>query len=94
VKRFFRPPENKVYQYRWALRHPVVKEAITLGAGQSLSFAVDPLSHNVDFIFVPEVLAPLYLSFGKTRIAALIRYCKYLIPERGGVLDYNLEVFS
>jgi rRNA-processing protein FCF1 len=21
--------ENKVYQYRWALRHPVVKEAIT-----------------------------------------------------------------
>jgi len=21
--------ENKVYQYRWALRHPVVEEAIT-----------------------------------------------------------------
>jgi hypothetical protein len=21
--------ENKVYQYRWAFRHPVVKEAIT-----------------------------------------------------------------
>lgn len=21
--------ENKVYQYRWALRHPIVKEAIT-----------------------------------------------------------------
>jgi hypothetical protein len=22
--------ENPVYQYRWALRHPVVKEAVTL----------------------------------------------------------------
>jgi hypothetical protein len=22
-------PENKVYQYRWAMRHPVVKDAIT-----------------------------------------------------------------
>jgi hypothetical protein len=25
--------ENKVYQYRWALRHPVVKEAITRAMG-------------------------------------------------------------
>ena len=27
--RFSREIENKVYQYRWALRHPVAKEAIT-----------------------------------------------------------------
>jgi hypothetical protein len=26
-------PENQVYQYRWALRHPVVKEAITRAMG-------------------------------------------------------------
>lgn len=25
--------ENKVYQYRWALRHPVVKEAIIKAMG-------------------------------------------------------------
>ena len=25
--------ENKVFQYRWALRHPVVKEAITRATG-------------------------------------------------------------
>jgi hypothetical protein len=25
--------ENKMYQYRWALRHPVVKEAITRAMG-------------------------------------------------------------
>ena len=25
--------ENKVYQYRWALRHPVVNEAITRALG-------------------------------------------------------------
>ena len=25
--------ENKVYQYRWALRHPVVNEAITRAMG-------------------------------------------------------------
>jgi hypothetical protein len=25
--------ENKVYQYRWAMRHPVVKEAITRAMG-------------------------------------------------------------
>jgi hypothetical protein len=25
--------ENKVYQYRWALRHPVVNEAITMAMG-------------------------------------------------------------
>jgi rRNA-processing protein FCF1 len=25
--------ENKVFQYRWALRHPVVKEAITRAMG-------------------------------------------------------------
>jgi hypothetical protein len=26
-------PENKVFQYRWAMRHPVVKEAITRAMG-------------------------------------------------------------
>jgi hypothetical protein len=29
--------ENKVYQYRWALRHPVVKEAIIKAMGNRFS---------------------------------------------------------
>ena len=31
--------ENKVYQYRWALRHPVVKEAITKALDNRFPFA-------------------------------------------------------
>ena len=31
--RYAEQVDNKVYQYRWALRHPVVKEAITRAMG-------------------------------------------------------------
>ena len=31
--RYDEKPENKVYQYRWALRHPVIKEAVTRANG-------------------------------------------------------------
>ena len=35
--------ENKAYQYQWAMRHPVVKEAITRALIIAYRVAVDPI---------------------------------------------------
>jgi hypothetical protein len=59
--------ENKVFQYRWALRHPVVNEAITRAMGKPISLALGrgDLPTKVpdsDLVFAPEFLASLILT--------------------------------
>ena len=46
--------ENKVYQYRWALRHPVVKEAIIQGPWVTAS----PRARRVSFFSVLRRRSP------------------------------------